>query len=324
MRTSITFGYAAGIPLKIHLTWLITAALVTWSLSKGYFPYYYPGWENWTYWLLGLFTTLLFFASVLLHELGHSLVALNEGVNVNSITLFIFGGVAHIDREPETAGSEFRIVLAGPLTSLTLAAGFSIIGSSGILGLHMSSAALYLGQMNLILALFNLLPGFPLDGGRILRSALWKFSKDYFHSTRRATNVGVGVAGVFIISGISLAIWGDLFSGGWIAFIGLYLGIAAKDGYRQVEIAGEEPARENIYLVDEINLEDSKVIDKIYHEEKRGGLWYENAYSSVFIMVRVVKSEGKRYLESKKVEHCSEFTSLDYKEEIKPLKGKKR
>jgi Zn-dependent protease len=237
MRTTLTLGSVSGIPIKIHLNWFITASLVTWSLSAGYFPHRYPGWELNTYWLTGTITSILFFGSVLLHELGHSLVALKEGVSVRSITLFIFGGVAHIDNEPPTAGAEFRIVAAGPLTSFALAACFSLVGWSGVLGPQVSGAAIYLGLMNVILALFNLIPGFPLDGGRILRAALWKKMNSFSHATRWATNAGLGVAFIFIGLGISLTVWGDMFSGGWVAFVGWYLGVAAKDGYRQAEQA---------------------------------------------------------------------------------------
>jgi Zn-dependent protease len=317
MRSSMTFGYAAGIPLKIHLNWFITAILISWSLSAGYFPYYYPGWGQWTYWLLGISTAMLFFGSVLLHELGHSLIALKERVKVNNITLFIFGGVAHIENEPETAGSEFRIVAAGPITSLTLAGIFFFTGSSGILGPHLSSAALYLGQMNVVLALFNLLPGFPLDGGRILRSALWKWTDDFSRSTRWATNAGVGVSAVFVLSGIALMAWGDLFSGGWIAFIGIYLGMAAKEGYRQVEISEEEYHPEDINLNPEYSIAANFTADRMMNPEVGRRFTFDKAYSSVFIMARVAPPEKKTYLESRRVDYCAQGITPDCMERLR-------
>jgi Zn-dependent protease len=239
MRTTWTFGRIAGIPLKIHMNWFLTASLVTWALSVGYFPQTQPGWNLETYWVVGTATSFFFFLSVLLHELGHSLVALREKVRVNSITLFIFGGVAHIANEPPTAGAEFRIVAAGPLTSLGLAVAFSAVGWSGYFSSEISSAAVYLGQMNIILAVFNLLPGFPLDGGRILRAALWSFLKDFGRATQWATHAGIGMAAIFVLLGLAMMVWGDMFSGGWIAFVGWYLGAAAREGYRQVDLYRE-------------------------------------------------------------------------------------
>jgi Zn-dependent protease len=315
MRTSITFGYAAGIPLRIHYNWFITAGLVTWSLAAGYFPYQYPGWGTWTYWFLGMFTALLFFGSVLLHELGHSLVALKEGVEVNSITLFIFGGVAHIGREPETAGSEFRIVAAGPITSLSLAAAFFLAGTSGILGQHLSGAALYLGQMNVVLALFNLLPGFPLDGGRILRSALWKWTKDFSQSTRWATNAGIGVALIFVLAGIGLMAWGEFFSGGWIAFVGVYLGMAAKEGYRQVDLLDqEEQSPEDLDFLQGDLSERTRAASPLSVPVgmPKSRPWQgDMAYSSVFIMAKVVAPNPKHFLHTKKVKKCDRDPSRD-------------
>lgn len=240
MRTTWTFGRVAGIPLLIHLNWIVTAVLVVWALSVGYFPQTQPGWNPGAYWLVGTATAVCFFLSVLLHELGHSLVALREGVRVNNITLFIFGGVAHIANEPPTAAAEFRIVAAGPLTSLSLAAAFTVAGWSGVFGEYLSGAALYLGQMNIILAVFNLLPGFPLDGGRILRAALWQWKKDYRRATHWATHAGVGVSILFVGIGVAIMFWGDMFSGGWLAFIGWYLGTAAREGYRQAELYDDE------------------------------------------------------------------------------------
>ena len=233
MRSSFTFGYFAGIPLKVHINWFLVAALVSWSLAAGYFPQEYPGWGRITYWVVGLVTSLLFFTSVLLHELGHSMIALQEKVPVNSITLFIFGGVAHIGHEPETPRAEFRIVFAGPLTSLLLAAIFGLISQVSSLGPQITGGALYLARINVILALFNLIPGFPLDGGRILRAILWHFNHDFQKATRWAANTGLTIALLFVAGGVVAMLTGNLISGLWIGFIGWYLSIAAQEGYRQ-------------------------------------------------------------------------------------------
>jgi Zn-dependent protease len=234
MRRSLTFGHVAGVPLRIHVNWFFIAALVTWSLAAGYFPQEYPTWGDITYWLVGLVTASFFFASVLAHELAHAIVAQQEGIPVRSITLFILGGVAHIGHEPETAESEFKIVAAGPGISLVLAGAFYLIHLvTGFLPIA-SAVALYLFQINVILAVFNLIPGFPLDGGRILRSFVWKITNDFFRATRFARSSGLFVAFLFILVAAALSLKGNYFSGLWIGFIGLYLGNAAQESYRQV------------------------------------------------------------------------------------------
>lgn len=232
-RSSLTLGTISGIPIRIHLNWFLIAILVTWSLAGGYFPNKNPGLRAAEYWIFGSLTALLFFSSVLFHELGHALAAIREGVPVKSITLFIFGGVAHIGHEPPTADAEFRIVAAGPLTSLVLAAFYFTLGSAPYMPPAVRTASFYLSQINFILALFNLIPGFPLDGGRLLRAGLWKLYNDFNRATRWATFTGLGIAGLFIIAGLAFAIQDSLFNGLWLAFIGWYLGRAAIVHYRQ-------------------------------------------------------------------------------------------
>jgi Zn-dependent protease len=233
IRSTLTLATISGIPIKIHLNWFLIAILVTWSLAGGYFPQNHPGGEAVHYWIFGTITALLFFSSVLFHELGHALVALNEGVPVKSITLFMFGGVAHIAHEPETPEAEFRIVAAGPFASLILAAFFFAFSATPLLGSETRSAGLYLSQINLILALFNLIPGFPLDGGRLLRAALWKSCGDFDRATHWAMVAGLGVAGLFVTGGLAFVILDNLFNGLWLAFIGWYLGRSAIQHYRQ-------------------------------------------------------------------------------------------
>ncbi len=234
MRGALTVGQVFGIPIRVHSTWFLVFALITWSLAGGYFPLEYPGWDAATYWVVGVTTAVLFFASVLIHELGHSVLARREGITVRSITLFIFGGVAQIESEPPSAGAEFRIAIAGPLTSLGLAGIFILLGSSMAANSVVAAPAMYLGRINLILALFNLIPGFPLDGGRVLRAIMWGLGGSFRQATRWASRVGGVVAFLFIVYGIGLMFFGNFFNGLWIAFIGWFLNNAAQSSYQQV------------------------------------------------------------------------------------------
>ncbi len=236
MKSSITIGKILGIPLRIHYSWFLIVFLVIISLASGYFPSEYPYWEVSTYWIIGVITTLLFFVSVLLHELGHSVIALNQGVPVINITLFVFGGVAQIGREPESPGTEFKIAIAGPLTSLLLAGFFTLIGR--IFGFlpTISAVALYLSRINLILAVFNTIPGFPLDGGRVLRAFFWKASGSFRVATTWASYIGQGIAILFIGYGIYQMFTGNILNGLWLVFIGWFMINAANEGHKQVMV----------------------------------------------------------------------------------------
>jgi len=231
-------GRILGIPIRLHVSWFLIAALITWSLAVGYFPQTNPGWNSLTYLVVGAVASLLFFASVLLHELGHSVLALREGVPVNSITLFIFGGVARIGREPPTAGAEFRIAIAGPLTSLGLAVAFGGLGALLSEYAVVAAPLSYLGRINLLLAAFNMIPGFPLDGGRVLRATLWQFGGGYQKATRWAARAGQAIAFGFIGLGVVQFFLGGLTNGLWLAFIGWYLNSAARASYQQVALQG--------------------------------------------------------------------------------------
>lgn len=236
MGSSIRLGKLFGIPFRLNITWFIIFVLVTVSLSQFEFPSRYPFWPRSQYWAVGIVTSLLFFASVLVHELAHSLIAVNSGIPVKSITLFVFGGVSEIAREAATPGIELVMSAAGPVTSLVIA---GLFGGLWWLtrDINQSLAALgtWLGRINLILAIFNLMPAFPLDGGRVLRSLIWGATKDYRRSTHVASLTGQGIAYLMIFVGIGV-IWigGNLVSGLWIAFIGWFLANAASASYRQV------------------------------------------------------------------------------------------
>jgi Zn-dependent protease len=185
----------------------------------------------------GLLTSVLFFTSVLLHELSHSIVARSRGLPVEDITLFLFGGVSEIADEPESPTTEFLMALAGPATSLLLGGVFlvlsALVGRSSRL---LSIMSLYLGQINLGLGLFNLIPGFPLDGGRVLRSILWNRNQDLRRATRTASLIGQGIAYLFIVVGIWQIFTGQWINGIWIAFIGWFLDNAAQSSLRQTAV----------------------------------------------------------------------------------------
>jgi Zn-dependent protease len=236
MRGSLSLGRILGIPIRLNASWFLIAILVTWTLATGYFPQENPGWTPTTYWVVGAIASLLLFASVLLHELGHSVLALREEVPVKSITLFIFGGVAQIGREPPTAGAEFRIAIAGPLTSLGLAAAFGGLGALLADYALLATPLAYLGRINLLLALFNMIPGFPLDGGRVLRAALWHFGGSLRSATRWASRAGQAIAFLFISLGVIQFLFGGWVNGLWFAFIGWYLNGAARASYQQAAL----------------------------------------------------------------------------------------
>jgi len=238
MRSSVNIGKVFGIPIYIHYTWFIIFTLITVALSVNYFPNYGGNWGTLVYWILGICTSILFFASLLVHELSHSYVSIKKGIPVRSITLFIFGGVAHISKEAEKPSSDLLMAIAGPLSSVLLGGifwGVALLTS----GVYEPVATMvgYLAWINLFLACFNMIPGYPLDGGRVFRSIFWMITGNYKKATRVASIVGriVGYAfiggGAFII--ISYGVW---ITGISLAFIGWFLNVAALGSYRQAEL----------------------------------------------------------------------------------------
>jgi Zn-dependent protease len=235
-RSTISLGRILGIPIGVDYSWFLIFALLTWSLATSYFPAEFTNWPATEYWIVGAVTVIFMFGSVLLHELGHSIVALRYKIPVRSITLFIFGGVAQIGAEPPSAKSEFWIAIAGPMVSFALALFFgllqTIVGSLAPL----LAIAKYLAYINGALGLFNLIPGFPLDGGRVFRAVLWGTT----HSLRRATliaaNVGRFIAYLFILFGVWQIFTGNFGNGLWIAFIGWFLESAASSQIHQQTI----------------------------------------------------------------------------------------
>jgi len=223
MGKSIKIFKISGIPISLHPSWFVIFLFLTWSLANGYFAERAFGLPFGGIWALGLVTSLLFFASVLAHELGHAFVALRNNIPVKSISLFFLGGVAEIKREPDTPGEEFRIAIAGPMASLALALVFNSLAQfTGNLP-YLAAAFDYLGRVNLLLGVFNLIPGFPMDGGRILRAAIWKLNGDHYRATRAASFSGQLVAFGFIAYGVFSVFTGNLGNGIWMGFIGMFL-----------------------------------------------------------------------------------------------------
>jgi Zn-dependent protease len=240
-RSGITIGKLSGITISIDYSWFFIFLLVTWSLAANYFPSVFPDWSIAQSIAAGLITSLLFFASVLAHELGHSITAQKHGIPVSSITLFIFGGLANISREPEKPGVEFKIAIAGPLTSIVLGIIFWVLyfflPSPRFDAV--AEIAFWLGWINLTLAVFNLLPGFPLDGGRVLRAIIWKVSKNPHKATQWVANIGRGIAYLMIAAGIVIMFTGNVINGLWLAFIGWFISNAATGNSRRVSVQQE-------------------------------------------------------------------------------------
>ena len=258
MNRGLYIGRIFGIDIHIDASWILIFLLVTWSLASGLFPAWHPAWGAGMRWGVALVASILFFASILLHELSHSLVAKAYGLPVRRITLFLFGGVSNIEREPPTPKIEFLMAVVGPITSILLGIIFLALATLGVLksGASASDAQsvisrvgpvttllAWLGPINILLGIFNLIPGFPLDGGRILRSALWKATNDLRKATAWATAAGRVVGWLFITAGVAMSFGArlpffgtGLISGLWLIFIGWFLNSAAANSYQQAVV----------------------------------------------------------------------------------------
>jgi Zn-dependent protease len=227
-----------GIPIGVHYSWFTILVLLTWVLAVSYYPAEFHGWPAALYWIMGALTATLLFVAVLVHELGHAVVALRYRVPVRGITLFIFGGVAQMGEEPPSAVAEFWIAVAGPIASLALAGFFGLL-QAVLTGLAPLLALIkYLTYVNGTLALFNLVPGFPLDGGRVVRAIVWAATHNLRQATLVAANLGRGVSFLFILLGVWQVVVGNMGTGLWIAFIGWFLETAARAEVRRQEIQG--------------------------------------------------------------------------------------
>jgi Zn-dependent protease/predicted transcriptional regulator len=236
-RGSLVLGAIRGIPIRIHFTWLIIFGLLSWSLASGYFPQQYPDLPIAAYWIKAIIAALFLFGSILVHELMHALMAQNLRVPIAGITLFALGGVSEMTQEPPSPSAEFLIAIVGPLASFALAGFFWLIWQAlAQEGPDPSFAAiaLYLAGLNTVVGVFNLLPAFPLDGGRVLRSIIWGITKNLKQATYLATRIGIVFAYILIAFGAVSLFAGAGFQGIWMAIIGFFLLQGAQASYAQV------------------------------------------------------------------------------------------
>ena len=227
----------AGFQVGLDWSWFILAVLISWTLASGVFPFYYPGLAPAAYWSMGVIAALGLFASIVLHELGHALVARRYGLPIRRITLFIFGGVAEMEAEPERPAVEFWVAIAGPIVSFLVGLGcwllLQVAGGAGA-GVPVVGVLAYLATINVLLAVFNLVPAFPLDGGRILRAILWYWKGSLRWATRISSSIGGGFGILLIVLGVYRVLIGDFVGGMWWFLIGLFVRFAAQMSYQQV------------------------------------------------------------------------------------------
>ena len=242
---SLQIGHVKGIRIRLHFTLIITFFLIDWTLSTYFMPDYVKGLTPSSYWIIGSIATVLLFFSILLHELAHSLVAKRYGIPVNSITLFIFGGVSDITKEPQDFHQEFKMSIVGPLTSLGLGATFAVLlwlvsyggTNSGNTVASLLQGIFFYGFIaNVMLGVFNLVPAFPLDGGRVLRAGLVRWKKDYHDATKIATTIGILISYMFLGFGFIVLVSGDFVGGLWILLIGWFLHNGAQSYMSQFEL----------------------------------------------------------------------------------------
>lgn len=244
---SLQIGHIKGISIRLHFTLIITFFLIDWTLSTYFMPQYVKGLTSAEYWFMGSVGTGLLFFSILLHELAHSMIARRYNIPVKSITLFIFGGVSDIAKEPQDFHQEFKMSIAGPLTSLGLGAIFAVLwwlvshggtnsGNTIPYFFQVKGILFYGAIANVILGIFNLVPAFPLDGGRVLRAGLVRWKKDYHQATKIATTIGVLISYIFMGFGIMVLLRGDFIGGLWIVLIGWFLHSGAQSYMSQFEL----------------------------------------------------------------------------------------
>jgi Zn-dependent protease len=234
----IRIGRIAGIEVLVHWSWFGIFLLLTFYLATGFFEDVYEDWSATQSWIVAIIATLLFFGSILLHELSHSLVAVRQGLPVKNITLFIFGGVSALEKEPTSAGQEFLVAIVGPLTSFVLGFMFGAVAGVGYALDEQTSPpfaiAEYLAIINVAVGIFNLLPGFPLDGGRVLRAAFWARSHNLLNATRWASNAGRFISFALMVLGVVSILLGNWTGGAWFIVIGWFLRNASEQSYQQV------------------------------------------------------------------------------------------
>lgn len=234
-HSSFSLGKFWGIEVRVHYTWFIVFFLATWSLANYYFPVNHPFWSNQANWVVAMFASLLLFLSVLVHEFMHSFVGNQAGITVRRITLFVFGGVAETTKEPGSAKAELRMILAGPVSTFFLTIAFWLL-SLLPLGQYIQALLTYLYMVNAGLLIFNIIPAFPLDGGRALRALLWYKNNNVLHATRTAAKAGRVFAYLLMAFGVLNFALGSFISGIWFIFLGWFLKEAGFSALRQLEV----------------------------------------------------------------------------------------
>lgn len=232
MRGAIRLGRILGIPIGANYTWFIALWVLAWSLAVAYYPARFPGFPPSTYWTMGILSAILLFASVVIHELGHALAARRYGIRTRNIMLFMFGGVAQIAKDPPTPGAEVAVAAAGPLTSLALGGLFAGLHRLAV-GSALGAIIAYLAWVNAGLAGFNLIPGFPLDGGRMLRALIWRLTGSLERATLVASRTGQVVAITLIGIGVLRAFTGSAIGGLWLILLGWFMDTGAQGSYQQ-------------------------------------------------------------------------------------------
>ena len=234
MNSSFKIGKIFGVEIGVHWSWIFIFILITWSFAGGILEEFYPEWSDAQRWSVSVIVAVVFFISILLHELSHSLVAKARGIDVKGITLFVFGGVSSLGREAQSAGEEFQIAIVGPLTSLAIGAFFAILWAAlRVPAPEAAGIAGYLAFINAVIAAFNMLPGFPLDGGRVFRSIVWARNRNLLRATRTASRVGEGVAYVLMGAGVIQFFFNPI-GGAWMFLIGMFLRGASSSSYEQM------------------------------------------------------------------------------------------
>src|SRR5262245_48897293 len=223
MGSSFRLGRIAGIEFGVNWSWLVVFALIVWTLASAIFPSTNPGLSKTAHIAMAFVAAFLFFASLLLHEFGHAIQARREGIEIDGITLWLFGGVARFKGSFPNAGAEFRVAIAGPLVSLVLGVLFVLIALINGIPSAVDGVVSWLGYINLTLLAFNLIPAPPLDGGRVLHAVLWRWRGDFVWATRVAANIGRGFGYLLIAGGIAMFVFQGSFSGAWLAFLGWFL-----------------------------------------------------------------------------------------------------
>jgi len=234
VHSSFRLGRIAGVEIGVNWSWLVVFALIAWTLAVGVFPSENPGLSDAAYVAMGVVAATVFFVSLLAHELGHALQARREGMEIEGITLWLFGGVAKFKGMFPSAGAEFRIAIAGPLVSLAIGVACVLVALVADLPASVDGVVFWLGWINLLLLVFNLLPALPLDGGRLLRATLWHVKGDFAAATRLSAGIGRALGYAMIVGGLLLFIFQGTFSGAWLAFIGWFLLQAASAEARYV------------------------------------------------------------------------------------------